>query len=422
MMRSDQRLEALVPAGCHTYSKGRDQFPPNVTGLAVRGKGVRLWMDDGAEYLDWGMGLRTALLGYAHDEVDAAAIEAIRNGQNLTRPGVPEKTLAERLVTTFPEYEMFKFAKSGSDVTAAAVRLARAHTGRNTIAMCEKDFFYSYHDWFIGSTVADAGIPAFNRRLSLKFPYNDFKRLLEMVETSGDVAAIILEPVNDEEPEDFFLQRVRELCDRKGIVLIFDEMITGFRYAYPSVQRKLGVYADLATFGKAIGNGYSVAVLAGKRDIMEHGAIGNGRRRVFLMSATHGAEHSALAAGAKVLELLAGADYAAYHGACRRFVDGIAERIRRHGLDDRCQVRGLPFKPAIAFASDVVKTYFYFLLAEQRVMMPYIAQAFAHSEADVRATHDAIDRALGELKATPEAKMAAAVGDAVLKPVFRPYN
>ncbi len=421
-MRGDRALEALVPAGCHTYSKGRDQFPPNVRGLAVRGKGTRLWMDDGTEYLDWGMGLRTALLGYAHDEVDAVAIEAIRNGQNFTRPGILEQVLAERLAATFPEYEMFKFAKSGSDVTAAAVRLARAHTGRNTIAMCERDFFYSYHDWFIGSTVADAGIPSFNRLLSLKFPYNDFKRLLELCEANGDVAAIVMEPVNEDEPEDFFLHRVRELCDRKRIVLIFDEMITGFRYAYPSAQRKFDVYADLATFGKAIGNGYSLAVLAGRRDIMEHGAIGNGRRRVFLMSATHGAEHSGLAAGNKMLEILARMDYDAYHRACRDFVDGVRERIRCAGLEDRFEVRGLPFKPAITSTSDVMKTYFFYLLAAQQVMMPYIAQSFLHSRTDIATTLAAIERAFDEMKSTDEAKMAEVLDGALLRPVFRPYN
>jgi glutamate-1-semialdehyde 2,1-aminomutase len=421
-VRSDERLERLVPGGAHTYSKGRDQFPPNIRGLVARGKGARVWMDDGTEYLDWGMGLRTAILGYAHDEVDAAAIEAIRAGQNFSRPAVMERVFAERLAALFPEHEMFKFAKSGSDATAAAVRLARAHTGKSTIAMCEADFFYSYHDWFIGSTVADAGIPRFNGQLSVKFPFNDFKRLLEITEASGDIAAIILEPVNLEEPEDFFLHHVRELCDRKGIVLIFDEMITGFRYAYPSAQRKLGVYADLATYGKAIGNGYSVAVLAGRRDIMEHGAIGNGRRRVFLMSATHGAESSALAAADRTLEILARQDHARYQAACLDFVAAIARLLDVHGLAHVCQVRGLPFKVALTFASDVAKTYFYWLLAEQRIMMPCIAQSFAHGPDEATRTLAAIDRALGELKAASPEAMARIVDDAVMRPVFRERN
>lgn len=421
-MNTEKALEATVPAGCHTYSKGRDQFPPNVRGLAVRGKGVRLRMDDGTEYLDWGMGLRTAVLGYAHTEVDSAAVEAIRNGQNFTRPGVLEKVLAERMAATFPEHEMFKFAKNGSDVTAAAVRLARAHTGRNMIAMCEKDFFYSFHDWFIGTTAADAGIPTFNRDLAVKFPYNDFKRLRDLCEANRDIAAIILEPVNDEEPEDFFLHEVRELCDRKGIVLIFDEIITGFRYAYPSAQRKHGVYGHLATYGKALGNGHSVAVLAGNRDIMEHGAIGNARRRVFLLSATHGAEHSALAAAAKTLEILARMDYQRYESSCQEFVEAIAHRIRDHALTEVCQVRGLPFRPTIAFDSDIVKTYFYYLLAESQILMPYIAQSFAHSEKDVRITLTAIDRALAELKVTPKQKMISTIGEALMKPVFRRFN
>ena len=421
-MRSDDRLERLVPGGAHTYSKGRDQFPPNVRGLAVRGKGTRLWMDDGTEYLDWGMGLRTAILGYCHDEVDAAAIEAIRAGQNFTRPSDLERRFAQRLAATFPEHEMFKFAKSGSDVTAAAVRLARAHTGKSTIALCEADFFYSYHDWFIGTTVADAGVPDFNRRLSVKFPFNDFKRLLHLTETNADIAAIILEPVNMEEPEDFFLHHVRELCDRKGIVLIFDEMITGFRYAYPSAQRKLGVHADLATYGKALGNGYSVAVLAGRRDIMEQGAIGNGRRRVFLLSATHGAESSALAAADKTLELLARLDYPRFAAACREFVDGIAARVRARGMESACQVVGLPFKPGLAFASPVAKTYFYYLLAEQRILMPYIAQSVVHGEDDVKTTLDAVDTALARMKTTPEAEMTRVVGHHALQPVFRELN
>jgi glutamate-1-semialdehyde 2,1-aminomutase len=379
-------------------------------------------MDDGTEYLDWGMGLRAVILGYAHAEVDEAAINAIRSGQNLSCPSVFEKALVERLAETFPEHEMFKFGKSGSDVTAAAVRLARAHTGRNTVVMCENDFFYSFHDWFIGTTVADTGVPEFNRALSAKFPYNDFKCLLDICETNDDVAAIILEPVNDQEPEDFFLQRVRELCDSKGIVLIFDEMISAFRYAFPSASRKFGVQADLATYGKALGNGYSVAVLAGRRDIMEHGAIGNGRRRVFLLSSTHGAESSALAGAEKTLEILGRLDYGKYHLACREFIDGIAGRIRHHGLSDVCRVSGLPFRAAIVFNSDVVKTYFYYLLAEQRIMMPFVAQSFAHTDEDIRATLAAIDEAFRRLKMTAETEMARVVGEALLKPVFRRFN
>ena len=172
----------------------------------------------------------------------------------------------------------------------------------------------------------------------------------------------------------------------------------------------------------ALGHHVPVAVLAGRRDIMEHGAIGNGRRRVFLLSATHGAESSALAAADRTIEILGNADWDLYHRSCAAFVRGIDEAIGSHDLRGCCRVLGLPVKPALAFDSDVVNTYFHYLLAEQGILLPCVAQSFAHSEEDVRVTLDAIDRALTGLGTTSMGQVARIVGDAVMKPVFREFN
>ena len=171
-MNWSDRLHSAIPGGAHTYSRGDDQYPVNAPPILARGKGAYVWDADGKKFLDYGMGLRAITLGYAHDAVNAAAIAEIEKGNNLTRASLTELEAAEKILSLFPWASMVKFAKNGSIVTTAAVKLARAYTGRTHVAVPAEQPFFTYDDWFIGTTAMDKGIPAENKALSLKFNYN----------------------------------------------------------------------------------------------------------------------------------------------------------------------------------------------------------------------------------------------------------
>ena len=293
----NERFHNLVPAGGHTYSKGEDQFPGRSPKLMTRARGAYCWDVDENRYLDWAMGNRVFVLGHNHPAVNDAVKRQIDCGLNFTRPGILEYTLAEYLVDLLPSAEMVKFGKNGSDVTTAAIRLSRAYTGRKYIAICREHPFFSVHDWFIGSTAMNAGVPEETAALSLGFSYNNLASLEELYQQyPGQIAAVILEPVKNEAPGEGFLEGLRALTQREGSVLIFDEMISGIRFDIRGAHHLWNVYPDLATFGKAYANGFSFSLLAGRKDIMELGGLRHGKPRVFLLSQTHSSETVGLAA------------------------------------------------------------------------------------------------------------------------------
>ena len=307
-MNFQERLLHVIPGGAHTYSRGFDQFPSNAPQILDHGEGVYVYDSDGKKYLDYGMALRAVNIGYAEEQIDNAAISQIKKGNNLTRPSFVELEAAELLVSLIDSVDMVKFTKNGSSAVSAAVKLARAFTGRNLIARCQQQPFFSYDDWFIGSTPTKM------------FKYNDIKSLENLIEQyPGELSCVVLEPSSTECPSvgEFlegccglaqcnrnyssgkknYLQQVQDLCKKNGIVFILDEMITGFRWDLKGAQNSFGVKPDLSTFGKAMANGYSVACVAGRREIMELGSIDlDGRERVFLLSTTHGAEMAGLGA------------------------------------------------------------------------------------------------------------------------------
>ena len=192
---------------------------------------------------------------------------------------------------------MVKFCKNGSDATNAAVKLARAYTGRNLIAICEDQPFFSIEDWFIGTTPMDAGIPQQVKDLTVKFSYNDLESVKTLfAQYPGQIACVILEAEKYDPPVDGFLHKLKELCHENGVVFILDEMITGYRWHLGGAQKKFNIVPDLSTFGKAMGNGFAVSALAGKKELMELGGMNHDKERVFLLSTTHGAETHSLAA------------------------------------------------------------------------------------------------------------------------------
>ena len=426
-----ERARRAIPGGAHTYSKGDDQFPANAPRFIVRGEGCRVWDPDGREFIDWGMGLRSVILGHAYPRVVDAVTEAVRHGANFTRPSTVELEFAEELIELIPCAEMVKFAKNGSDVTTAAVRLARAATGRDLVAFPAEHPFYSVDDWFIGTTALDAGVPDATKRLSRTFPYGDLAELERLLDTEGEqIALVIMETATDAEPPPGYLTGVRELTRRHGVLLAFDEMITGFRWHVSGSQAFYGVTPDMATFGKALGNGFSVSALVGRRDVLELGGIDHAGPRVFLLSATHGGEvHALVAARETVAELRErdGADQVWNVG--RALQDGLGDAIADHGLTGMVRCGGYPCSPVLAFTardasfSAEIRTLFLQETVNRGILIPYIAPSLSHDLRDIELTVEAAHEALATVRLALERDTVDGLleGPAV-KPVFRRFT
>lgn len=424
-----ERAQQVIPAGCHTYSKGDDQFPANAPPFIRAGRGARVWDTDGAEYIDWGMGLRAVILGHAYPRVIDAVAAELPNGSNFVRASPLEAQLAERLIELIPCAEMVKLAKNGSDVTTAAVRLARAATGRDVVACADQPFF-SVDDWFIGTTPVDAGIPRAYRDLTATFRYNSLDSLRELFAKHRDrVAAVILEPISLDWPEPGFLEGVRDLCTANGSVLIFDEIITGFRFGLQGAQARFGVTPDLATFGKAMANGFSVSALVGRRDIMDLGGIRHDRPRAFLLSTTHGGETHEIAGALATLRVLEEADVASHIWSIgEELVNGFRAVVAALGLQDHAMAIGAPCSPAFVFygrdgsPSAELRTLFMQELVSRGILMPYIAPSLSHSSLDVERTVEASAEALQVVKRGVEHGVDGLLIGPAVRPVFRRFN
>ena len=446
------RLHALIPGGAHTYSRGDDQYPSNAPAILASGKGCYVYDADGIEYLDYGMALRAVTIGYGNKAVADASYAEIMKGNNLTRASVTELTAAERLLELFPKADMVKFGKNGSTVTSAAVKLARAFTGRTHIAFPEEQPFFSYDDWFIGSTVMDKGIPREGRSLSLKFRYNDIASLERLFsEHPGQIACVIMEPTTFVPPcasshcggnrtrtlcrecpdrGHTFLHDVKRLCAKNGAVFILDEMITGFRWDLKGAQYYFDIEPDLATFGKGMANGFAVAALIGKREIMDLGGITNeGSERVFLISTTHGAEMSSLGAFIKTVELykeLRVTDHLWSYGSA--FIDQLNALAAECGIQDHFSVEGYPVSP-VYFTRDAAgknsmefRTLFAQEMMKSRILLPWIALAYAHGEKELSRTLDAARSAFQVYARALESGVDKFLVGKAVKPVFRKHN
>jgi len=291
------RFNEIIPGGGHTYAKGDDQFPEFIPPYIKRGEGCRVWDADDNEYIEYGNGLRSVSLGHAFQPVVDAVIDQIKQGTNFGRPALIELECAEEFLSIVDGAEMVKFCKNGSDATDGAVKLARAYTGRDLIGVCVSHPFFSVGDWFIGTTPLAGGIPEGTKKMSLPFYYNDIASAKKIFkDNSGKIACLILEAQKYEEPENNFLNELKELCHQNGALFILDEMITGFRWHLGGAQKKFNIVPDLSCWGKAMGNGFAVAALAGKKEFMKLGGLDHERERVFLLSTTHGAETHGLAA------------------------------------------------------------------------------------------------------------------------------
>lgn len=451
-MDIQQRLEKVIPGGAHTYSRGKDQFPSNAPAIASRGNGQFLFDENGKKFLDYGMALRAVTLGYANPEVNAAAIEAISAGNNLTKPSTVELEAAEHFVSQLKNVDMVKFAKNGSNVTTAAVKVARASTGNRFVCIPRQQPFFSFDDWFIGVTPITKGIPEDHSINTLLFDYGDIGSLQVLFEKyKGEIACILMEPVTQVSPcsqheiDQFtdkspcsrvtcsnsnFLYQVELLCHENGALFILDEMITGFRWHKSGAQEYFGLNADLTTFGKAMANGFSLAALAGREEFMSVGAINKDlQERTFLLSSTHGAEMSSLAAYIKVSEIYDRDNVCLQLWSTGKtiknaFIDSINESETNNHISIAGPDIGLSlvFESTPILANNEARTIMMQEMIKEEILFPWVAQSTMHNEGDVSRTGSALTKALKVVKMAYESGPAQILDGPASKPVFRKYN
>ena len=430
---SPEVRHSLIAGGSHTYSRGDDTFPSNAPPLLARGRGAYVWDTRGRRYLDWAMAVRSVSIGHANYAVDKSAFALARKGVNLSRPTPEEFALAERIIRLIPGIEMVKFGKNGSDATAAAIRLARSATGKDIILRSDQAAFLGVHDWFIGSTVMSAGIPGAVRELTRIFPYGDLPGLEAILkENYGRVAAVILEPLGLHVPPANYLRDLISLAHSYGAVVIFDEVVSGFRVGLSGYQGLEGVVPDLSAFGKAIANGYPLSVLGGKAELMELGGIRHERNRTFLMSSTYGPERASIGAALATLDLM---EKKPPFGRNRLIMEGlmgaILENVRELGLEQRVSISGLAISPNITFlgsqgaSSLVLKTAFMQEMLENGILTGnhLFSVAACHRRRELATTILAISRSLAHIRSRLNELDSMDEGsEGIVRPVFRQKN
>ena len=374
-----------VPLGSQTFSKSKTQLPIGVSPFfASKGQGSHLWDVDGNEYVDFVNSLASITLGYNDPDVTRSVTEQLQNGTIYSISHELEFKVAEKIIEMVPCAEMVRFGKNGSDATAGALRLARAYTKRDHVLVCG---YHGWQDWYIGSTTRDLGVPQVVKDLTHKFFYNDIQSLqTKLQELKGKVAAVILEPVNLVAPTDNFLQKVKDLTHQHGAVLIFDETITGFRYANGGAQEFFDVIPDLACFGKGLANGYPVSAVAGKAEIMK-------LMEEIFFSFTFGGETLSLAASYAVLNKLQQKPVIkTLFETGKKVIDGLNRLIDEFDLAEVFSVSGYPvwsfliIKDTEQYNSWELKTLLLQEMFANRIFMIGTHNiSFAHSDEDVAA-------------------------------------
>jgi glutamate-1-semialdehyde 2,1-aminomutase len=424
------QAHSLIPGGAHTYAKGDDQYPELAPGFLTRGEGCHVWDVDGNEFIEYGMGSRAVTLGHGYRPVVEAAYRQMLLGSNFNRPATIELDCAEEFLGLIEGADMVKFAKNGSDVTNAAVRVARAHTGRDLIARCADQPFFSVDDWFIGNTPMSAGIPKVIQALTLQFRYNDVESLRLLFEQNpGMIACVILEAATATEPENNFLHSVQTLCRKEGAIFILDEMITGFRWHIGGAQKVYGISPDLSTFGKGMGNGFSVSALAGRKELMELGGLHHKKERVFLLSTTHGAENHSLAAAIRTMQIYRHDEVIEnLCGQGEKLRAGINRAIESLGLVGYFEVLGRPSNLIYATRdqsrqpSQAFRTLFLQETIQRGLLMPSLVVSFSHTDADIDRTINEVGEALRVYRQALEDGVEKYLFGRPVKPVFRKFN
>ena len=397
------RAQRLIPGCSQTFSKGPTQL---VQGSApvflARGQGSHVWDVDDNEYIDYPMALGPVILGHNYAPVTEAVIHQMRDGVSFSLPHPLEIELSEILVETIPCAQMVRFGKNGSDATSGAVRAARAYTGRDIIGCCG---YHGWQDWYVGTTTRNKGVPEAVQQLTVPFDYNNIESLEEIfAQHPGQVAAVIMEPIGLVEPQDSFLQKVKELAHREGALLIYDEIITGFRLAIGGAQEYFGVEPDMACVGKAMANGFPLSAVVGRRDVME-------LFDEIFFSFTFGGEAVSLAASiATIKEMQTKGVIPHLWSQGRKLKDGYNVMAKEFGIHQYTECVGLPPRTVALFRDEsgaeslVLKSLFQQECLRRGVLFSMGHNiCYSHSDEDIdhtlrvyRTVFDILAQAIGE--------------------------
>lgn len=415
-----ERAERTIPLASQTFSKSHIQYPSGAAPLFVtHGQGGRVWDVDGNEYVDLVSGLLPVVLGYRDPDVDQAIRDQLADGITFSLATKLEAELAERLVEIIPCAEQVRFGKNGTDATSAAIRLARAATGRDRVAVCG---YHGWQDWYIGSTTRHKGVPSAVRALTHTVPYNDLEALHRLFATHpGEIAAVILEPMSATEPGPGYLESLRELTHRNGALLIFDEVITGFRFALGGAQEYFGVVPDLASFGKAMGNGMPISAVVGRADLMKE------MEEIFF-SGTFGGEALSLAASITVIDKMRREPVIeTLWRTGEHLAAGVQERIASRGLGHIVSLAGKAPWMILTVADqpdarkEAIKTLVVReLLARGVLLLGSHNVCYAHTGTDVAQVLAAYDGALSCLaEELATGRLESRLGSPAIEPVFK---
>ena len=424
-----KRAEALIAGQTQLLSRHPSLYAFGVSPIyAEHAEGCRFRDLDGNEFIDMLGGTGVIYLGYCHPEVDAAAIAQIRKGIAYPVNSVLELQLAELLTEAIPCAEMVRYAKGGGDANAVAVRIARAYTGRDKLLFCG---YHGWHDWYIAANLEDpeqlsahllpgvpcAGVPKALAGSVIPFAYNDLEDIRRKLESNrGEVACVIMEAARSAQPAPGFLEGIREFCDAHDVLLIFDEVVTGFRYALGGAQEYFGVVPDMATFGKAVGNGYPISVIAGRREVMR--AV-----ETSFVSSSYWSEPASMAAAIAVQEIMRKDDVIPHVWEMgKRLQEGILKLGRDSQLP--LTLEGLP--PVFSFGLGVEDPAPYQTLITQEMarrgvhMSGGIYIMFAHTAEDIDAVLSALKDVMPVLrKALDRGSVEGLLETPVARPLFR---
>lgn len=393
-----KKAKNIIPGGTMLLSKRPEMFlPEHWPSYFSKAKGCKVWDLDGIKFTDMSiMGIGTNTLGYGHEEVDAAVVETVKNG-NMSTLSCPEEVyLAEKLIEINPWAEMVRFARSGGEANAIAIRIARAASGRDKVAICG---YHGWHDWYLSTNLGSgdglgnhllpglnpAGVPKELENTTIPFNYNDFDGLKDIV-SKGDVGVIKMEVVRNFGPENDFLKKVRELATKNNIILIFDECTSGFRETFGGIYKKYGVEPDMAMYGKTIGNGYALTAVVGKKSVME------AAQKTFI-SSTFWTERIGPTAALKTLEVMdkiKSWEIITEKGQIMR--DGWQKLANEHNL--RINIAGIPSLSSYSFESEnhlKYKTY----ITQEMLKKGFLAStifyaSIAHADKDFEQYFDAL--------------------------------
>jgi glutamate-1-semialdehyde aminotransferase len=424
-------IHNLIPGGAHTYSKGDDQFPLHSPATITHGKGCRVWDPDGNEYIECLGGLASISLGHAYEPVVQRVIEELHKGNNFSRPSVIEREVAERFLSNIPGHDMIKFAKNGSVVTTAAVKLARAFTGRKIVARPIDHPFYSYDDWFIGSTDVKSGIPSDISALTVTYTSDNPQSLIDLfTQYPNEIACVISEPEKFNTLPENYLSDAIDLAHKHGALWIMDEMITGYKTAYPGSMTKYKVTPDMTTWGKGIANGFSFCCLTGKKEVMELGGIRKtGSEKLFLVSTTHGGETCSIAAAIATMDEFEKHDVVGHNQSMgQRFIDGSKSILAQHGLSNHIRNMQFNWHASLGYFdaegnnSFGLRTLFHQEMIKRGVLFQGIfCPHFSHTAEDVDFVLNAMDESCRIFKKGLEDGYENYLVGEPIKPVFRKY-